>query len=82
MTDRRGRRLRRAAGHLCPGCKQLWALTAVRNDAGFLVICRHCDYRRLVSVPEQRAARPADDRLTGEPAELEVALVRRAATAR
>ncbi|HEX6920444.1 MAG TPA: hypothetical protein VF314_09460 [Actinomycetes bacterium] len=61
MTRSSRTRLRRAAGHLCPECRELWALVALRIDDGFLVSCRYCDYRRPVltgAPPRQRSAPP------------------------
>ena len=49
------RRRRAVLGHLCPRCRQLWALTAVAGDSGFLVVCRYCAYQRA-AVPAQRRA--------------------------
>jgi len=48
------RRRRAVLGHLCPVCHEMWALTAVQGDNGFVVVCRHCDYQRSVlTVPRQ-----------------------------
>ena len=56
-------RVRRAAGHSCPQCRQPWSLTATRTGDGFLVSCRVCDYAQAVVIPEQ-ATPPEDLRKT------------------
>jgi Zn ribbon nucleic-acid-binding protein len=48
----RASRVRRAAGHSCPQCRQPWSLTATHTGGGFLVTCRACDYSQSVSIPE------------------------------
>jgi Zn ribbon nucleic-acid-binding protein len=52
----RGSRVRRAAGHSCPQCRQPWSLTATHTGDGFLVTCRACDYSQAVAIPDQAAA--------------------------
>ena len=48
----RASRVRRAAGHSCPQCRQPWSLTATHTGSGFLVTCRACDYSQAVNLPE------------------------------
>lgn len=60
-VHRAERRRRAVLGHLCPKCHELWALSAVQNDNGFVVVCRHCDYQRPVLVlPRQSLAGVSD----------------------
>jgi hypothetical protein len=39
---------------MCPECHQPWALTADQDEAGFLVVCRFCEYERPVVFPRPR----------------------------
>jgi hypothetical protein len=65
MNPRRNSgKIRRAAGHRCPQCRSLWALAAVRNDSGFVVLCRYCDYLRPVGLQGTAWAGPKRDSVT------------------
>lgn len=57
MTPSTSRRPRRRTGvaHVCPECREPWALAAVDEGDGYVVLCRFCAYRRDVAAEEQAA---------------------------
>lgn len=46
----RRRDRQRSLGHMCPQCRKPWALSAVWEQSGFVVLCRRCSYTRPVLV--------------------------------
>jgi hypothetical protein len=48
-------RRKRAVSRFCTECRTPWSLVGVRQETGYVVICKHCGHVRA-TIPGPRAA--------------------------